>query len=109
MQEVLLDETSPNYFGHKLLLPMFLCGQSYTELISAFKDDSGVPYTSYGKEFTEFVEKSHADMYQTETKNWLRHSSLNEIRYVSNNHQIDHYFDIVLLAVPGLKMKEVVC
>jgi len=79
MQEVLLDEASPNYFGHKLLLPMFLCGQSYTELISAFKDDSGVPYTSYGKEFTEFVEKSHADMYQTETKNWLRHSSLNEI------------------------------
>jgi len=79
MQEVLFDETSPNYFGHKLLLPMFMCGQSYHELISAFKDDSGVPYTSYGKEFTEFVEKSHASLYQTETKHWLRHSSLNVI------------------------------
>lgn len=79
MEEVLLDVTSPNYYGHSLSLPMLLSGQSFTDLVTAFKDDTGVPYTSYGQQFVDFVETSHSRMYQTQAKEWLHNPALSDI------------------------------
>jgi len=79
MEEVLFDEDSPNYYGHSLLLPMFMAGKPFEKLIQSFKDDSGVPYALYGKKFPEFVEKSHAKIYQTQIKDWLKNEDLKEL------------------------------
>jgi len=79
MEEVMLNETSPDYYGHSLSLPMLLSGQSFTDLVSAFRDDSGVPYTSYGDKFVDFVETSHSRMYQTQTRTWLQNPAICDI------------------------------
>ena len=79
MEEVLLNETSPDYYGHSLSLPMLLTGQSFTDLVSAFRDDSGVSYTSYGDKFVDFVETSHSRMYQTQTRTWLQNPAICDI------------------------------
>ena len=80
MEEVMFDVTSDNYYGHSLSLPMHLTGQPFTELLSAFKTDAGVPYTSYGEKFTEFVEISHARLYKTQAKGWLTNPEIQDIR-----------------------------
>ena len=81
MEEILFDVASPHYYGHTLSLPMHLCGQSFKDLVSAFKTDAGVAYTSYGEEFTEFVAVSHTRMYQTQAKKWLNDQALEDIRF----------------------------
>lgn len=79
MEEILFDVASPHYYGHTLSLPMHLCGQSFKDLVAAFKTDAGVAYTSFGEEFTEFVAVSHTRMYQTQAKKWLNDKALEDI------------------------------
>ena len=80
MEEIMFDVASPNYYGHTLSLPMHLCGQSFKDLVAAFKTDDSVAYTSYGEDFPEFVAVSHTRMYQTQAKNWLNDKALEDIR-----------------------------
>ena len=88
MEEILFDVASPHYYGHTLSLPMHLCGQSFRDLVAAFKTDAGVAYTSYGEEFPEFVAVSHTRMYQTQAKNWLNDKALEDIRLMQAGDRI---------------------
>jgi len=80
MEEVLFDEESPNYYGNSLSLPMYMTGPPFEKLIQSFKDDSGVPYALYGNKFPACVEKSHAKIYQTQIKEWLKNEDLKDLR-----------------------------
>ena len=46
MEEVLLDEASPHYYGGSLALPLLLA-PALPSLAAAFRQDSGVAYTQY--------------------------------------------------------------
>ena len=81
LEEVLWDVTSPHYYGHSMTFPMYLCGPSFDQVVAAFKSDTGVEYSAYGEKFTKFVEKSHARMYQTQTKTWLTNKLIEDIRF----------------------------
>ena len=91
MEEIMFDVASPHYYGHTLSLPMHLCGQSFKDLVAAFKTDAGVAYTSYGEQFPEFVAVSHTRMYQTQAKNWLNDKALEDIRLMRAEYKIYFY------------------
>jgi len=72
MEEVLFEEESPSYYGHSLALPMCLTGPPFESLVKAVKSDAGVPYSLFADgKFGDFVEKAHARIYATQTKDWM--------------------------------------
>ena len=81
MEEVLWDETSPHYYGHSMTFPMYLCGPSFDQVVTAFKNDTGVEYSVYGEQCNKFIEVQSARMYQTQTKNWLTNKLIEDIRF----------------------------
>merc|ERR550517_466570 len=79
MEEVLWDESSPHYYSHFMALPMSFCGPSFEQVVTAFKNDTGVEYSAYGEKCNKFIEVQSARMYQTQTKNWLTNKLIEDI------------------------------
>lgn len=81
MEEVLFKEDSPFYYGHSLALPMHLTGPPFESLVKAVKSDDGVPYSLFADgKFGDFVEKSHARIYATQTKDWFGKPELDAVK-----------------------------
>ena len=81
MEEVLLEEASPHYYGGSLALPLLLA-PALPSLAAAFRQDSGVAYSDYGAAFARFVETQHRRLYTTQAAAWLDHPQLADIRRV---------------------------
>ena len=102
MEEVLLEEASPHYYGGSLALPLLLApalpslaaafrqdsGVAYTQYCTVlyctvlYRQDSGVAYSDYGAAFARFVETQHRRLYTTQAAAWLDHPQLADIRQV---------------------------
>jgi len=81
MEEVLFEEESPFYYGHSLTLPMNLTGPPFESLVKAVRSDAGVPYSLFADgKFGDFVEKAHARIYATQTKDWMAQPELGGVR-----------------------------
>merc|ERR550517_1892153 len=81
MEEVLFQEESPFYYGHSLTLPMNLTGPPFESLVKAVRSDAGVPYSLFADgKFGDFVEKAHATLYATQTKDWMAQPELGGVR-----------------------------
>lgn len=81
MEEVLFEEASPSYYGHSLVLPLLMTGPPFESLVKAVQSDDGVPYSLYADgKFGEFVEKAHARIYQTQTKDWMGQPELAAVK-----------------------------
>ena len=101
MEEMLWDETSPHYYSHFIALPMSMCGPSYDQVVTAFKNNTGVEYSVYGEKCNKFIEVQSARMYQTQTKNWLTNKLIEDIRFATDKKKTND-FVLTLLLAPDL-------